>query len=125
MMTRLLLLAAAGSAGTLARYGLSLWVQRQAGTVFPWGTLVVNLVGCFAFGLAWAIAEGRLNISSDARAMILIGFMGAFTTFSSFAYETSALLRDAEWGLALANVALQNVLGVALLLVGIALGRHV
>lgn len=125
MMTRLLLISAAGCAGTLCRYGLSLLVHRHAGPGFPWGTLVINLSGCFAFGIAWSIAESRLSVTSDARAMVLIGFMGAYTTFSSFAFETTMLLRDAQWGAALANMAVQNVMGVALLMLGMAVGRHV
>jgi fluoride exporter len=122
-MTKLAWLAAAGAVGTLARYGVAGVVQRALGGAFPWGTLVVNAVGCLLFGLVWALAEERMVISGETRAILLVGFMGAFTTFSTFAFETSAMLRDAEWSFALANVLSQNVLGIACFFAGLALGR--
>lgn len=123
MLTKLAWLCVAGALGTLARYGLSGLVQRLHESDFPWGTLVVNGLGCFAFGVVWTLAEERLVIGGETRAIILIGFMGAFTTFSTYAFETSAMLRDAEWVLAAANALAQNVLGVAAFFLGVALGR--
>ena len=122
-MTKLAWLAGAGALGTLARYGVAGVVQRALGGAFPWGTLAVNAVGCLLFGLVWALAEERMVISGETRAILLVGFMGAFTTFSTFAFETSAMLRDAEWSFALANVLSQNVLGIACFFAGLALGR--
>ena len=122
-MTKLAWLAGAGALGTLARYGVGGVVQRALGGAFPWGTLVVNALGCLLFGLVWALAEERLVISGETRVILLVGFMGAFTTFSTFAFETSAMLRDAEWSFALANVLSQNVLGIACFFAGLALGR--
>jgi fluoride exporter len=122
-MTKLAWLAAAGALGTLARYGVGGVVQRALGGAFPWGTLVVNAVGCLLFGLVWALAEERMVISGETRAILLVGFMGAFTTFSTFAFETSAMLRDAEWSFALANLLSQNVLGIVCFFAGLALGR--
>jgi fluoride exporter len=116
-------LALAGAAGTLARYELGGLVQRLHGAEFPWGTLVVNGAGCLLFGLVWTLAEERLVIGGDTRVVILIGFMGAFTTFSTFAFETGAMLRDAEWLHAAANVAAHNGLGLACFFAGVALGR--
>jgi fluoride exporter len=121
---RLLGLAALGALGTLARYGLGGLVQRHAGTGFPWGTLVVNSAGCFAFGIVWSIAAERSLLRGEARTIILIGFFGAFTTFSSFAFETTQMLRDGQWGRAIANVGLQNVIGLVLLMAGAAIGRN-
>jgi CrcB protein len=120
---RVVLLAAAGAAGTLARYGLQGLVQRLIGGGFPWGTLAVNALGCFLFGVVWALAEERMVISGSTRLIVLAGFMGAFTTFSTFAFETGQLLDDSQWLLAAGNILAQNVLGIALVLVGIALGR--
>jgi CrcB protein len=125
MIQKLLLLMLAGAMGTLARYGLSGLVQRMAGADFPWGTVAVNLTGCFLAGLAWTLAEYRLDIGGQTRAILLIGFMGAFTTFSTYVFETSAFLRDAEWLRAFGNVALQNVIGVVAVFGGYAVGRMI
>ena len=122
-MRRLLLLALAGALGSLARYGLAGLVQRTVGSGFPLGTLAVNVLGCFVFGVVWTLAEERLVISGETRVIVLMGLLGAFTTFSSYAYETSAMLRDAEWSLAAVNVLAQNVLGVTGFFLGAALGR--
>ncbi len=124
MWLKALLLGLAGAAGTLARYGLTGLVQRLFRTEFPWGTLTVNLVGCCLAGLLWAAAERRVPISGQTRTVILVGFMGAFTTFSSLMLETGNLLRDSQWAWAAGNVALNNVLGIAALLAGLAAGRH-
>lgn len=117
-------MAIAGIIGTLGRYWLSGTVQKLYGGVFPWGTFAVNMAGCFLFGLVWVLAEERLLISSQTRVIVLVGFMGAFTTFSSYMFETTALLRDSEWVLAAANFGLQNFCGFAFLLLGVALGRQ-
>ena len=109
--------------GTLARYGLGGLVQRLQPSAFPWGTLVVNALGCFLFGIVWTLAEERMVISGQTRLILLIGFMGSFTTFSTYAFETSQMLDDSEWLLAAVNLLAQNVLGVVLVLVGIAVGR--
>lgn len=123
VLGKILLIAAAGGLGALARYGLSGLAARWHGGSFPWGTMAVNVAGCFVFGLLWSLAEGRLAIGGETRAIVFIGFLGAFTTFSSFAYETAALLRDAQWLLAGANVAGQNAAGLAFVLLGLGLGR--
>jgi CrcB protein len=116
-------LALAGAMGTLARYGLGGLVQRVCGESFPWGTLAVNALGCFLFGFVWSLAEERLVISGETRFIFLTGFVGAFTTFSTFAFETSEQLRGAEWLFACGNVTGQTVLGLVLVFVGIAIGR--
>ena len=123
MVQKLLLIALAGAVGTLARYGLAGLVQRMSGASFPWGTAAVNVAGCFAAGLLWALFEHRWTVSSETRILILVGFMGAFTTFSAFMLETGELCRDAQWIRAAANVMLQNGLGFVALLLGAGLGR--
>jgi fluoride exporter len=122
---KLMLLAAAGAVGTLARYGLGGLVQRVAGDGFPWGTLAVNVGGCFLFGLVWMLAEERSLIGPEARIIILIGFMGAFTTFSTFAYETGAMIEDGQYLRACGNMAVQNGLGLAAMFMGFFVGRAV
>src|SRR5262249_21774892 len=118
-------MAVAGVAGTLGRYWLSGVVQRVCGESFPWGTLAVNVLGCLLFGFFWTLAEERMLISPQMRIVVLIGFMGAFTTFSTFAFETAQMLSDAEWLRALANIAVENLIGIAAVILGFAIGRFV
>ena len=125
MWTNLLWLALAGAAGTLARYGLQGLVQSATGASFPWGTFAVNALGCFVFGIVWALGGERAILSPGVRSVILVGFMGAFTTFSSLAAESGRLLGDAEWALGLGNVLLHNVTGIGLFYAGLAFGRWV
>ena len=123
MATKLLLLALGGAAGTLSRVGLSVLVTRCTTSAFPVGTLAVNLLGCLLFGLVWAAVDRRGNLSPALQLALLAGFMGAFTTFSTYAFESADLFR--VYGLLRAgiNVALQNVLGIACVIAGLALGR--
>ncbi len=109
--------------GTLARYSLGGLVHRLVPWPFPWGTITVNILGSFLFGLVWALAQERSLISGEARIIILAGFMGAFTTFSTFMFETGELLRNSQWALAAGNLVLQNLLGLAALFAGWALAR--
>lgn len=101
-------------AGGLARYYLAGAVYRVAGTGFPYGTLVVNLAGCFLLGLLAGLAEDKFLLGPDARLLLMIGFCGAFTTFSTFIFETDGLLREGAWPAALLNVAASLVFGFAL-----------
>ncbi len=120
---KIIWLAIAGVIGTLCRYWLGGFVQRAYGGVFPWGTFAVNMAGCFLFGIVWSAAEERMLIGAELRAILLIGFMGAFTTFSSFIFETGQLMRDSQWALAAGNVILQNVTGIIMFFLGIYAGR--
>lgn len=112
----------AGAGGALARYAVSGLAQRM-GSGFPWGTLAVNVLGSMAFGFIWALAEDRLIISGQTRLIILTGFMGAFTTFSTFIFETGSLLEDAQWRMAALNLLAQNGSGLLGLFAGLAAGR--
>lgn len=123
MVQKLLLIAVAGAVGTLARYGLGGFVQEYCGKIFPWGTVAVNLLGCLLFGVVWSSLEGRWPTSGETRAIILIGFMGAFTTFSTFMFETEELLRDSQWWSALGYFTVHNVGGLIALVAGLAVGR--
>ena len=116
-------IALAGAAGTLARYWLGAGIQRLAGGSFPWGTVVINVSGCFVFGLFWALAVERFNIDSELRIIILLGFMGAFTTFSTYMFESVDLLRAGAMFHALLNLLGQNLAGFIAVLAGMALAR--
>ncbi len=125
MIHKLAGLALAGALGTLARYGLAGFVHRINGVSFPWGTLAVNLTGCFLAGLLFALFENRWPVSGETRVLVLFGFMGAFTTFSALILETGELLRSAEWMYAAANITMQNGFGFVALFAGMTLGRMV
>jgi CrcB protein len=123
MLNKILLIAVAGAMGSLARYGLGSFVQRAAGVGFPWGTTTVNIIGCLLFGLIWSLAEHRLELGGSFRVFALVGFMGAFTTFSTFQFETAQLLRDSQWLMACGNLLLQNSVGLLAVVGGMALGK--
>jgi fluoride exporter len=116
-LKKLAWIAAGGVLGALSRFVVSRWMQARAGGLFPWGTLAVNLTGCFAIGFLFALFESVV-VSPSLRAFLLIGFLGAYTTFSSYSVETIQLLRDGEIRFALLNVALNNGLGLALTVTG-------
>lgn len=118
-MSKLLLVGCGGFVGSVLRYLVSGWVHRLVERPgFPWGTLVVNLLGCFAIGVLSGLAESRQVLSAEARLFLLIGLLGGFTTFSTFGYETTALLAESQRLAALANVAAQVVLGIAAVYAG-------
>jgi CrcB protein len=116
--TKLVLIAVAGTAGTLARYWVSGLTYRVFGGSFAYGTLMVNVVGCLLFGIVWALSEERMAISAVTRTVILVGFMGAFTTFSTFAFETMNYVRDSQYWLAFLNVAANCFLGFGAIVAG-------
>ncbi len=108
-----------GFLGALARFGLSGLVHRQLPlATFPYGTLVVNLLGCLAIGVITGLAESRQLFGPEVRTFALIGLLGGFTTFSSFGYETFAMIRDDEYLRAAANVGLHVVPGLVLVWLG-------
>ena len=114
---RLVLIAVAGAAGALTRYGVGNAVGVRT---FPWATLGINVLGSFLLGLLLQAAPGRL--SDDVRVGLAVGFLGAFTTFSTFSYETVSMLRDGRAGAALAYVAASVVVGLGAAAVGYQLG---
>lgn len=123
MLQRLLWIALAGSLGALARYLLASFVQNVTHSSFPWGTAVVNMIGTFFFGVIWSLAEERLVISGETRLIILTGFMGAFTTFSTFMFETGLFLREGHLVMAFVNLTFQFLVGLICLFLGFAIGR--
>jgi CrcB protein len=118
-----ILIAFGGAIGATGRYALAGFVMSCVPPFFPWGTFVVNLLGCFLFGVTFGLAEERLVLGSSARVLLLIGLLGGFTTFSTFSFESLQLLRDGEIGRALFNAVGQVVGGVAALWLGMILTR--
>jgi CrcB protein len=117
-MQKTIFIAVAGLVGTLVRYWLSGFVARQSGETFPWGTLVVNLIGSFLAGAIYYLADERFLLSPTLRTVILIGLLGGLTTFSSYSLQTFSLVRDGAIGLATLNIAVSNVLGLFMVWVG-------
>lgn len=116
------LIGTGGFAGALLRYGMSGLVHRQFPlTTFPVGTLAVNLLGCLLIGVTGGLAESRQLFGPEWRLFILIGLLGGFTTFSTFGYETFALLRDDQYVGAAGNVGLQVTGGLLMVWAGYAL----
>jgi len=122
-MSKVLWIALAGGLGAVARYGVTGLLQTRTGNGFPWGTFAVNAGGCLVFGFVLAAAETRLTMSPETRAAVLVGFLGAFTTFSTLISETRGLALDMGLALAGANLVGQTLLGFACLVGGVALGR--
>jgi CrcB protein len=122
-MYRIFLIGMAGFAGTLARYWLSGWADVRWGISFPIGTLIVNLVGCLAMGFLFHATAERFLVDPILRTAILVGFLGGFTTFSSFGIQTFTLLRDGEMFLATLNIVLSNVVGIAFVWAGYAISK--
>ncbi len=112
-MTKVLMIAAGGAVGSTFRYFVAGWGQRVTAGPFPVGTLTVNVVGCFLIGALGALFAGPVLVRDEYRLALLVGALGGFTTFSSYGWETLALLNDAQYGRALLNVLSNNLLGLA------------
>ena len=123
-MLRVFLVGAGGFLGAVLRYLVGGWVHNVLDNAwFPYGTLVVNVVGCLLIGFLAGLAENRLVFGAETRLFLFIGILGGFTTFSSFAYETLALARDAQNLAAAINVLAQVSLGLAGVWIGNTLSR--
>ena len=113
-----------GALGSMLRFGLGSLIDttvQKTGQIFPWGTIVVNITGCFVIGFIFTISaagEGRIILGSLTRNFIMIGILGGYTTFSSFSLQTLTLAQDGQWWGAAANV----LLSVVLCLAGVSLG---
>ncbi len=116
----LLAIGIAGALGALARYGVTMATLRWLGDDFPHGTLYVNLVGCFLLGVVAELAMDDKSLSPQTRAVIGTGFLGAFTTFSTFGVDTYRAIEAGAWGLAVSNVAINVIGGLLLVAAGIA-----
>jgi fluoride exporter len=123
-MYKILLIALGGTLGTLARYGTHV-LSRGVGErfAFPVATITVNLVGCFLIGLLQGWLVERWPVREEYRLMLIVGFLGGFTTFSTFGWDTAALLREGQVMRGMVYAAASNVLGIALVFAGYGLSR--
>jgi fluoride exporter len=116
-------IAVAGALGALARWGLDGWISRRATTSFPWGTFVINVSGSFLLGLLFVAMTERFRSDLWLRSALTIGFLGAYTTFSTFSLETYRLAEDGHYRLALVNALGSLAAGLAAVYAGVRLGR--
>lgn len=122
-MLRLSIIALSGAAGTVARYVLGGWIHQWWGSQFPFGTFVVNAAGCVAIGYLGTLADERQLFSPELRSALFLGFLGAFTTFSSFAYETWAMVKTGAMLLAGLNIFGSLLVCFISLYIGVLLAR--
>jgi CrcB protein len=122
-MNTLLAVGVGGAVGSVLRYAMTIAIQRVTGPGFPWGTVVVNVLGSFAIGLlyVWLVERGE---NAALRALLMVGLLGGFTTFSSFSLETVTLMMQASYGRAALNVLLSVGLCIGGTVLGIALARQ-
>jgi CrcB protein len=118
-MLNLVMVGLGGTIGTLLRYGLNHFIYSLFNSpLFPYGTLIINILGCFVIGLFAGLADSRLLIASELRGFVQIGILGGFTTFSAFGYETFTLIQGGQFMLSLINVLLQVGVGLAAVWIG-------
>lgn len=112
-----------GAIGAIGRYILQGFVYQFTGAGFPYGTLAVNVIGCFLIGFFMELSESRFFIAPQIRIFVTVGILGGFTTFSTFGYETFSLLRDGEFIRALINVVNSVFIGLAAVWLGFITAR--
>ena len=124
-MEKIFSVAIGGAAGALARYGTVVLYQRFTTTTFPLAILTVNVLGSLLFGLIWSYAEDRDWVSENLRLLILTGFMGSFTTFSTFAFDEAMLIRSGSWAIFAANLIISNAAALAAVFIGFRIGKMI
>ena len=117
-MANYLIIGVGGFLGAVARYIVALWIGQRWGRTFPLGTFIVNISGCFLISFLMSLFTEKFMVNPQLRLFLVVGFLGAYTTFSTFEYETGNLMRDGEWSIALANVLLSVLMGFTALKAG-------
>lgn len=123
MVYKLLVLALGGALGTVSRFTVSKFSQELFGGDFSWGTATVNLIGCMIIGILWSLSNEKDLLTPSSRLFFMVGFLGAFTTFSTYALETMNYFREDELLYMAGNILLNNFFGFAMVIVGIWFGR--
>jgi CrcB protein len=122
-MMNMLIVGAGGALGSVCRYLVGIWTLRRFGPGFPWGTLAVNVLGCFAIGLVTEVIARRLDASPELRLLLVTGFLGGFTTFSAFSLDAMSLMERGAQGAAVVYLLASVLVSLAAVLAGLALGR--
>lgn len=123
-MQSFFLVGIAGAVGAVSRYGIGLLAERSLGSHFAFGTLLVNVIGCLALGFLLELDRGTALVTHPMRLLLAVGFLGAFTTFSTFGYETIRYVQDGASHLALLNVSANLLLGLGAVWVGFMTARQ-
>jgi CrcB protein len=121
----LLLIGLGGFAGAISRYVVDGFVSERSGGAFPWGTLVVNASGSFLLGLLFAMTTERAVLPAEIRGPLMIGFIGAYTTFSTYMLESWGLIESGSWGPAIANLGGSVLIGLMAVVAGLVVGRAI
>ena len=121
----LVIIGIGGFIGAIARYVIASWIGQKWGRSFPLGTFVINVSGSFFIGLTMTLLTEKFMVNPQWRLLLVVGFLGAYTTFSTFEYESGNLLKDGEWMLASMNVALSVFLGFAALKLGEVIAKSI
>ena len=121
----LLLIGLGGFAGAISRYLVDGFVTDRTAGAFPWGTLAVNLSGSFVLGLLFAMTAERAILPADIRGPVMIGFIGAYTTFSTFMLESWVLIENGSYTAAVANLGGSVLLGLVAVIAGLTVGRAI
>ena len=124
-MIKILLLCVGGAFGTVSRSLLSTMILKSAGSDFPYGTMIVNLLGCFIVGVLANLSEVKYCLTPNLKLLLIVGFVGAFTTFSAFILETADLMKEGETSRAFLNVFISLIVGFFVLRLGVLFGKNI
>lgn len=124
-MEKFLLISAGAVFGANARYWMGVWSAEKWGSSFPIGTLIINITGSFLLGLFMTLATERFLVDPRMRLLVTVGFLGAYTTFSTYTFESIALLQKGQWALGFVNLLGSAILGLASVGLGVYLGKSI
>jgi len=123
MYINLVLVALGGALGAVSRYLMSTWVTNKLGSIFPWGTFAVNILGSFCLGLIFILSLDKSMINPQLKMFISIGFLGAFTTFSTFSVETVNIIKGGDFSGAFLNIGASIIIGLGASFLGMTAGQ--
>ena len=124
-MANIFIIGIGGFLGAISRYGMAIWIGQRWGRSFPLGTFVINVSGSFFIGLLMTLFAERFMVNPQWRLLLIVGFLGAYTTFSTFEYETGALIKDGEWLVAMLNVTASVIAGFIALKLGEVIAKSI